>query len=173
MFEMLKKSIAIFLFFIAAAFTVEVKAATPQSLGEYGKWQAFQYQEGAGNVCFVSVKPDKSEGKYKRRDPVFLMVTHRPTESSDNVVSFIAGYGYKANSEVKMTIDGNSYVLLGQDDTAWAPDDVTDKKIVEAIKRGTKLIVEGHSSRGTYTKDSFSLKGSGGAIQAIDKGCGL
>lgn len=148
-------------------------AASPKSLGTFSNWQAFQYNETSGMVCFLSVKPDKSEGKYTRRDPVYLMVTHRPSEASNNVVSFIAGYTYKSGSEVKMTVDGQSFSLLGQDDTAWTSDDATDKRLVDAIKRGNKLIVEGHSSRGTLTKDSFSLRGSGSALQTIDKACGL
>lgn len=148
------------------------KAETvPEVIGSFGKWQSFYYDEGAGKVCFVSVQPDKSEGKYSRRDPVYLMITHRPAESSKNVVSFLAGYSYKSGQEVKIKIDGQDFVLLGQDNAAWTPDAETDVRLVSALKKGSKLTVEGMSARGTVTKDSFSLKGSGDALKSIGSAC--
>lgn len=144
----------------------------PELLNSEGKWQAYAYQEGSGKVCFVSSRPDRSEGKYSRRDPVYLMVTHRPDEQSMNVVSFLSGYSFKPGQEVSLRVDQQVFKLVGHDNTAWASDGETDRRLVEALKKGHMVTVESVSSRGTATKDSFSLKGSGNALQAIDSACG-
>ena len=46
-----------------------------------------------------------------------------------------------------------------------------DKKIVAAMKRGDRMIVDGQSSRGTATKDTYSLKGFTTAYNAISAKC--
>ena len=57
-------------------------------------------------------------------------------------------------------------------DSAWAPDNTTDKKLVETMKRGEKMTVEGTSFKGTKTKDTYSLKGFTNAYRAISAKCG-
>ena len=47
-----------------------------------------------------------------------------------------------------------------------------DKKLVNAMKRGERMIVDGVSSRGTATKDTYSLKGFMRAYKAISAKCG-
>jgi invasion protein IalB len=61
--------------------------------------------------------------------------------------------------------------LFANGDSAWAPDTATDKKLVEAMKRGDRMTVEGESFRGTKTKDTYSLRGFSGAYKAISAKC--
>ena len=42
---------------------------------------------------------------------------------------------------------------------------------VEAMKRGTEMVVRGISSRGTRTTDTYSLSGVTAAMNEIDKAC--
>jgi hypothetical protein len=99
------------------------------------------------------------------------MLTHRPGDSSKNVFSFKTGYSFKANSEVTLKIDNKRWKLFTDKDTAWAKDERTDNEIAEAIQRGSKMTIEGHSSRGTYTKDTFSLRGTMSAYTDISRRC--
>ena len=43
--------------------------------------------------------------------------------------------------------------------------------MVEAMRRGATMIVEGISSRGTHTKDTYSLTGFTAAHNAINEAC--
>ena len=61
--------------------------------------------------------------------------------------------------------------LFTNGDNAWAPDNATDKKLVETMKRGERMIVEGVSARGTKTKDTYSLSGFSSAYKAISQKC--
>jgi len=43
--------------------------------------------------------------------------------------------------------------------------------LVDAMKKGERLIIEGTSSKGTLTKDTYSLKGFSAAYRAISSKC--
>lgn len=151
----------------------KAQAADPRLLGEYSAWQAYVFMEGSNKVCYMASKPTKAEGNYTQRGDIFALVTHRPAEGSKNVFSYITGYPYKPGSDSKLKIDSTGFTLFTQDETAWAPDSATDNKIADMIKKGSKMVVKGVSSRGTETTDTFSLKGSSAAYDAITKECGV
>lgn len=46
-----------------------------------------------------------------------------------------------------------------------------DRKLVKAMKAGSKMVVVGYSSRGTKTTDTYSLSGFTAAYNAISKAC--
>lgn len=148
-------------------------AATPQKIGQYQDWTAYHFTESNGEVCYMVSQPKEAKGDYTKRDDVFAVVTHRPAEKSQNVFSYIAGYSYKPGSEVKVSIDKQNFILFTQGDSAWATDGKTDNQITDAIRRGRSLVVEGTSSRGTKTIDTFGLSGSTAAYKAISKQCGI
>jgi hypothetical protein len=155
----------------ATAIAASAFADEPKLISTNGDWSAYSFKENGGAVCYMASSPKKSEGKYSKRDQVFALVTHRPAENTKNVFSYIAGYTYQSGSDVTLTIDDKSYTLFTHKDMAWAKDADTDNKIATALQKGSKLVVKGTSARGTETTDTFSLKGSGAAHDAIDKAC--
>ncbi|MDR4516433.1 MAG: invasion associated locus B family protein [Nitrosomonas sp.] len=150
-----------------------VQASEPELLGQHGDWTAYKFMENNGKVCYMVSQPKKDEGDYSKRGDIFALVTHRPAEGSKNVFSYIAGYTYKAGSEVTVKVNNQSFKLFTQDDSAWAQDQDTDNRLADAIRRGSALVVQGTSSRGTPTTDTFGLKGSSAAHKAISDECGV
>lgn len=148
-------------------------AADPRLIGEFEDWAAYVYTEDGGKVCYMVGKPKKEEGNYTKRGAVYALITHRPAEKSKNVFSFVAGYSYKSNNEVTVSIGSQRIRLFTQNDTAWAPDSATDNKLISAIRSGSQMVVNGVSSQGTATTDTFGLKGSTAAYNAISKECGV
>jgi hypothetical protein len=149
-----------------------IYAAEPESVGEFGDWVAYVYIEEGNKVCYMLSKPVKEEGNYTKRGNVYALITHRPAEKSKNVFSFVAGYPYKANSEVTVNIGAQRFKLFTQNETAWAPDSATDNKLTAAVRGGNQMMISGVSSQGTATTDTFSLKGSSAAYAKISKECG-
>lgn len=142
-------------------------------LGKFGNWSAYSTQEKSGKLCYMASVPEKSEGKYKRRGDILLIVTHRPKEKSFDVISFTAGYTYKQDSTVLVQIDTNKNIsLFTHEDTAWGKDTKTDIRVVNQMKAGNKAVFKGKSSLGTNTIDTFSLKGFTKAYKAINSACG-
>lgn len=146
-------------------------SAEQSLLGEYGDWIAYYYRDSAGPVCYMASTPKKDEGKYTKRGDIYVVVTHRPNEKSYNVVNVNAGYPYKRNSETQLKIGAQTFNLFTSGDKAWAMTSQDDKNIVEAMKRGSRMIVNGTSSKGTKTKDTYSLSGFSSAYKAISNKC--
>lgn len=153
---------------------VPAMAATkPESLGQFGRWTAFVHKEGKQKVCYIAAPPVKSSGKYKKRDDVFIMITHRPADKTRNVVSHVAGYDYDEGVAVVADVDGTQYVMVPNGDSAWTPNQKTDDALTNSIVKGKTLEITGVSKRGTRTVDTYDLNGSFKAIKAIDKACGI
>jgi hypothetical protein len=145
-------------------------ALAQTNVGAFKDWNAFVSNESDGKLCFVASQPKDS--KYSQpitgRDPVFFMVTSIPAKGIRNEVSTIIGYSFAPNSEVTVDIDGKTFKMFtneSQGDTAWA---VVEQQaaLVEAMKAGTRMTVQGQSKRGTVTTDSYSLSG---VTAALDK----
>ncbi|MGE4313436.1 MAG: invasion associated locus B family protein [Pseudobdellovibrionaceae bacterium] len=149
------------------------RADDPQLLGKHGAWSAYTLEEDGKKVCYMVSRPIKDEGKYAKRGDIFALITHRPAENTRDVFSYMTGYKYKPGSDVTVSIDTTDFSLFTNDETAWAPDPATDTRIAAGIQKGSKMVVKGTSSRGTLTTDTFSLKGSGAAYEAISKACGV
>ncbi len=143
-----------------------------RALGEFDDWRAFTFTENGNKVCYMASEPEKAEGDYTKRGDIYAMVTHRPAQGTEDVVSFVIGYTFKKDSRVTVDIDGQKFTLFTHKDTAWASDSQTDKALVQAMRRGREMVVKGTSSRGTETTDSYSLIGFTAAHRAIDKACG-
>jgi len=149
------------------------QAAEPRLLGTFRDWNAFVLEEPSGRVCWMASRPRKDEGNYSRRGDIFALVTHRPGEKSTDVVSFVAGYEHADGSEVAVQVGGQNFTLFTQGDTAWTRSDADDRALSQAIRQGSAMVVRGTSSRGTRTKDTYSLAGSTAAYEAISEACGV
>ncbi len=148
------------------------QAAAPQMIGEYDDWVAYYYRDSAGPVCYMASTPKKDEGKYAKRGDIYAVITHRPKEKSFDVLNINAGYNYKPGSKVIIKIGTKTFDrLFTSEDKAWAVNDKVDKEIVAEMKRGSRMVVHGTSSRGTQTKDTYSLAGFSSAYRAITNKC--
>jgi len=156
---------------VLVAFTLPASAQEVRVLGTFGKWVAQTYQENGKSVCFMSVKPDSSDGNYKARGEALLMITNRPSEQAMDVISVVAGYQYLPDSDAVVTINGKRFTLFTNGERAWARDTQTDKAIVQLLIKGKTVTVKGTSSRNNVTTDVYALTGFTAAHQAITENC--
>jgi hypothetical protein len=150
-------------------------AATPVLIGNYGGkkgWNAYHFHDKGGEVCFMSRAPEKQEGKFKKRGPVFFFVTRYSGGKDSNVVSVANGYDFKPKSPVTLSIKGKKFSLFPQGDMAWTKDQTEDNAVLKELLAGASMTVKGMSGRGTNTTDTYSLKDSTEAYRAITKECG-
>lgn len=141
------------------------------ALGTFGKWVAYTYTDKGKPVCYMSAKPDKSEGNYKARGDVELLVTHRPAEKAFDVLSVVAGYQYKPDSDAVLTAGGQTFNLFTNADRAWARDSKTDAAVVQQLIKSSNAVIKGTSSRNNVTTDTVSLTGFSAAYKAIGDTC--
>jgi invasion protein IalB len=105
------------------------------------------------------------------RGDILLMVYYRPGASVSGQVAFTGGYPFRDGSQVSVNISGTEYTLFTEGEWAWPASNADDAKLVAAMKRGSDAIVTGVSTRGTTTKDTFSLLGFTAAIEDAEKRC--
>lgn len=161
----------------------------PQSLGVFGSWHTFMVTENRQPVCYMSLtnRPSaqtatpsivdkwasKKPTKPIKRGDALLMITHRPSEGSKDVVSYSAGTKLKPASEAKILIGKKEFDLFTQNDTAWSRDAATDHALAVAIKDASSMTFNGETVKEEPFADTISIKGAGQAYKAISKACGI
>lgn len=106
-----------------------------------------------------------------RRGQILLMVFYRPAAGATGQVAFTGGYPFASGSTVNVNVDGTQFELFTEGEWAWPATTADDAKIITAMKRGTEAVVTAVSSRGTETKDTFSLLGFTAAIEEAEQRC--
>ncbi len=105
------------------------------------------------------------------RGEILLFVSYRPQDDVAGEVSFTGGYPFADGSTVTVEIGGESFDLFTEGEWAWPASGDVDAKIVAAMKRGAEAVLTGRSSRGTTTRDTFSLMGFTAAVEDAEKRC--
>lgn len=106
-----------------------------------------------------------------RRGDILLFVSYRPGSNVKAEVSFTGGYTFAGGSTVTLNIGNNTFELFSDDEWAWSASSSDDAKIITAMKRGSDAVLTARSSRGTQTKDTFSLLGFTAAMEEAEKRC--
>ncbi|MDG1532747.1 MAG: invasion associated locus B family protein [Paracoccaceae bacterium] len=106
------------------------------------------------------------------RTDILLLVSNRPSTKIVQEVSFTGGYPFASGSTVNVKISGSEFELFTDGEWAWAATPSDDAKIITAMKRGANAVLTARSTRGTVTKDTFSLLGFTAALEEADKRCG-
>tara|TARA_R110002072_G_scaffold1083_47_gene8934 strand:- start:3346 stop:3846 length:501 start_codon:yes stop_codon:yes gene_type:complete len=158
---------------LITVFAASLAPASARQIAAYKDWSAHTEGKDKTKTCWIYSEPVKDEGNYRKRGRIYLLVTHRPGEKTFNQVQFTAGYTYKKGSAVQVTIGAKKFELFTNGDTAWARSTKDDADLVAAMRGGARMIVTGLSSRGTKTRDTYSLAGVSAAHRAIGKACGV
>jgi hypothetical protein len=154
-----------------AIFWIPAPSLAEQPLGQFGFWEAFTENAGKNRICYMATEAIKTRGNYKKRGKTYIMITHRPAQNINNVVSVEAGYPFKKSSDAEIIIGKKTFKLFTSATTAFAYDTKTDQALVKAMIKGAEMKVIGFSSRGTQTTDTYSLKGFSASYKSISLAC--
>lgn len=160
----MKKS---YLSVFSVALLAFASAAQAQTLdSKHGDWEV--YTDG-GSTCYMASVPVKEDGNYSRRGQPYALVNFKRGAADE--INVTSGYPYKAKLDLDVQVDGRKFALFVDGEHGWAKDSATDKAIVAALKSGSKLTVKGVSGKGTYSVDTYSLKGTGAAYKRMVELC--
>ena len=113
------------------------------------------------------------------RDETQLMVIFT-RGSAVPQITFTGGYPYAEGGTVTAVVDGKTFTLVTANEPnatggvigwAWPRDPADEPKMVAAMKRGSEAVITGKSSRGTQTRDTFSLLGFTAAVETAQRQC--
>src|SRR6056297_2218882 len=106
-----------------------------------------------------------------RRGDILLMTFFRPAAEVQGQITFTGGYPFANGSTVNMKIGDDEFELFTEGEWAWPATTEDDAKILAAMKSGIDAVLTARSTRGTQTKDTFSLLGYTAAVEEAEKRC--
>lgn len=106
-----------------------------------------------------------------RRGDILLMTFYRPDAGAKGQMAFTGGYPFAEGSTVNVNIDGTEFELFTEGEWAWPASAEDDAKMMAAMRSGANAVLTARSSRGTQTKDTFSLLGYTAATDEAAKRC--
>lgn len=160
-----------------AGLTPTAAAASPTLLGVFKAWSAYTTGSGAEKTCYALAQPRSSEPKNVKRDPIFFLISDWPARKAKGETEVVPGYKFKDGSKVSVQVGSDKFGFFtkndGEDGDAWIEDLASEPRLGDAMRRGADMIVTGTSSRGTLTRDSYSLSGISAALDKIHAACGM
>ncbi|MGE0611877.1 MAG: invasion associated locus B family protein [Hyphomicrobiales bacterium] len=154
-----------------------VVAATPaysqaaKFVERFGDWMAYASDAGGKKICFAVSEPKDMKPKGVKRGPVYFYISEWPAEKVSGEISVKMGYPLKEGNDVEVKIGGDTFKLFVKDEGAYVESADTEKKLVEAMKKGSTMVIQGRSTRGTLTTDEYSLSGATAALDRSQTEC--
>ena len=142
-----------------------------KKIGKFKDWEAIIIKNDSKLVCFAQSKPVlQSPKSYKREARLF--VSFRPNEKILNEISITSGY--KFNNQNSITAKSGKFKYkfdIAQENFAWMADSKMEKKMINTMKKGSRIMVSGYNQKGSQTIDHYSLLGFTKAYKAAKKSC--
>jgi invasion protein IalB len=145
-------------------------AQTATLLEKTKDWSAYA-SAGSPKVCFAVAAPKASTPKAAKRGPIYFYVSNWPADKVDNEVSVKMGYPFKPGAMVTVTVGTDKFELFTKEEGAFVDKPDMETKLVEAMKKGGKMKIDGKSAKGTTTSDDYSLDGFADALDRVAKEC--
>lgn len=147
--------------------------AVVEPVSKHRDWTVYKFKDGGSDACFITsaAKTARTEPRGRSRGAVTIQVTHRPGAGTFDEVSYASGYPFQDDSTVRASIGSQRFNLFTSGSTAWTTSTGEDEKLVRAMKAGATMRVQGTSSRGAKSNDTFSLSGFTAAYNAMNRIC--
>lgn len=136
-----------------------------------GSWSLFASDTTPRQMCFIASQPKETEPKGANRASIYFYVSAWPKDGVRNEISVRLGYPIRKASAPKVTVGPDVFELFAKDDRAFVADATSELKLIDAMRKGTTLIVQATSERGTATTDTYSLSGVSSALQKLAATC--
>jgi len=142
-----------------------------KSVGKFKDWESFVLLQDGNKTCYAQSIPIIRAPKKLRREPSRLFVSFRPAENIKNEISVTNGYDFKLKAPVTAKSGKKSYDLFSKGRFAWVVDNEDEKKLIKTMKKASRLMIVGNSSKGNQTTDHYSMMGFTKAYDSAKKSC--
>ena len=142
-----------------------------KSVGKFKDWESFVLLQDENKTCFVQSIPVVKAPKKLKRDPSRLFVSFRPIENIKNEVSVTNGYEFKLKAPVTAKSGKKSYDLFSKGRFAWVVDNEDESKLINTMKKASRLMIIGNTNKDDQTTDHYSMMGFTKAYNTAKKSC--
>ena len=143
-----------------------------KSIGKYKDWESFVLTREGTKICFAQSIPVVRAPKKLKREPSRLFISFRPDENIKNEVSVTNGYEFKIKAPVTAKSGKKSYDLFSKGRFAWVVDKEDEQKLIITMKKASRLMIIGNTTKDDRTTDHYSMMGFTKAYNTAKKSCG-
>ena len=143
-----------------------------KSVGKFKDWESFVLSKDENKICFAQSVPVVRAPKKLKRDPSRLFVSFRPAENIKNEISVTNGYEFKLKAPVTAKSGKKSYDLFSKGNFAWVVERKDEIKLISTMKKASRLMIIGNSSKDEQSTDHYSMMGFTKAYNSAKKSCG-
>lgn len=121
--------------------------------------------------CFITAEPKQSLPADAARDAPRVYISAWPKDGVKGELSLRLGFPAKKGGEIQAAVGSSSFRLFASDERAYVQDATAELKLIEAMRKGSKLIVTATTATGTGITDTYSLSGLGQALGELQSTC--
>jgi invasion protein IalB len=140
-------------------------------LASFGDWGAYAAQRDKSKLCYAMTQPKNREPKNLNRDPAYLFVSSQPADGVRNEISLVMGFPAKEGVDALAAVGQANFALVTKVANAWIKNPAEEGRVIDALKKGDKLVVRSESKRGSKLTDEYSLKGFNEAFARVQREC--
>ena len=163
-----KKFIFTFLFLIIP---ITFSLADIKKVGKFKDWETIVVTDGSKKLCFAQSKPVLQSPKKNPRE-ARLFISFRPADKIKDEVSITSGYQYNTQNSITAKSGKNKIKFdVKKENFAWIGDTGLERKMVNVMKKGSRIMITGYNQSGSQTIDHYSLMGFTKAYNTAKKSC--
>ena len=154
------------LFIVSEASAQEIK-----KVGKFKDWETIVVTDGSNKLCFAQSKPVLQSPKKNPRE-ARLFISFRPADKIKDEVSITSGYQYNTQNSITAKSGKNKIKFdVKKENFAWIGDTGLERKMVNVMKKGSRIMISGYNQSGSQTIDHYSLMGFTKAYNTAKKSC--
>ena len=148
-----------------------VSAEELKKIGKFKDWETLVLNKDNELTCFAQTKPILQSPKANKRE-ARLFVSFRPNDKITDEISTTSGYEFNSQNSILAKSGKKKYKFdITQDGFAWISSNKVEKKMIKAMKKGSRIMVTGYNKSGSQTIDHYSLLGFTKAYNTAKKSC--
>ena len=149
----------------------ESSAQEIKKVGKFKDWETIVVTDGAKKLCFAQSKPVLQSPKKNPRE-ARLFISCRPADKNKDEVSITSGYQYNTQNSITAKSGKNKIKFdVKKENFAWIGDTGLERKMVNVMKKGSRIMITGYNQSGSQTIDHYSLMGFTKAYNTAKKSC--
>ena len=160
--------------FFLGIFIFSINYVSAEELKKIGKskdWETLVLIRDDGLTCFAQTKPLLQSPKADKRE-ARLFVSFRPSDKVADEISTTSGYEFNSQNSILAKSGKKKYKFdIVQDSFSWISSNKVEKKIIETMKKGSRIMITAYNKSGSQTIDHYSLLGFTKAYNIAKKSC--
>lgn len=134
-------------------------------------WALYTDAKSPHLFCFLTSEPKASDPQDAAREAPRIYISAWPKDGVKGEFSVRLGFPAKKGAEIGAAVGTQTFKLFASDERAYVQDATAELKLVEAMRKGSKLTVTATTATGTQLADTYSLSGLGQALQELQSTC--